>query len=176
MAQAEAIPTTRRAFSKWLAAASVAAAVPMPAIAAPVSTTDWVQIELELGGAWAHVAYFDEEIALCQKASDQWKRRNPWPDEPDYSSHTQRIADHKNQIARESKWVERYQNMLRQTGKGKLGRERLVAYQQYVTECERVVKIPVLSLADIKAKTRVARFERPGGLIHRAIAKDIQNI
>ncbi len=168
---------TRRGFSKWLAGASIAATAPLPAIAAPIpATVDWDQAELELGCAWAHVAWFDEEIAKCAKAVELWKKRNPWPDAPDYETHAESAADYKNQSARESAWVHRYQIAVRQTGKGKLGGERLVAHQKYIAECERVAKLPVGSLADYKAKTRVARFEVAGGPIHQALIEDLKNI
>lgn len=176
MAQAETIPTTRRAFSKWLAAASVAAAVPLPAIAEPVETTDWAQFQLDLGYICAHVGFYDEQIAMCERASAEWKKRNPWPDAPDYASHGERVADFNNQSARESKWVVRYTNMMRQSGKGKYGTKRLAAYNKYLAECDRIAKIPARSLADIKAKTLLARYERNGGPIHQAILRDLQNI
>ena len=74
----------------------------------------WDQWELEIGYANSHVLYFDDEVALADKAFKRWESRNPWPDEPDYSSHNERIADFSRLKSAQSAHCERYQNALRQ--------------------------------------------------------------
>lgn len=176
MAQAETIPTTRRAFSKWLMAAPVAVALPMPTFAAPVCTLDWDAFELELAQTIQSIKEFDGKIAVANKGFAAWEARNPWPTEPDYDSHQSRIADAKRLNRELSAHTIRYQNAIKQCGRGKLTLQRNKVLEQYETVLTKIAETPARSLADIKAKSRVARLEVTGGPIAPSILKDLLNI
>ena len=175
--------STRRSVLGQIALAM--SAVPV-AIAAPITMSapavaesggiDWDQWELEIGYACSHVTYFDDEIALADKAFKRWEVRNPWPVEPDYSSHGERISDFPRLKSAQSAHCERYQNALRQCGRGALKRERSEAFDEYAVVCQRVADLPIRTLSDLKEKSRLARFEYAGGPIKQALLKDLQGI
>ena len=157
---------------------AIATPIAMPAASAVAEGggIDWDQWELEIGYACSHVTYFDDEIALADKAFKRWEVRNPWPVEPDYSSHGERISDFPRLKSAQSAHCERYQNALRQCGRGALRKERSVAFDEYAVVCQRIADLPIRTLSDLKEKSRVARFEYAGGPIKQALLKDLQGI
>jgi hypothetical protein len=72
--------------------------------------------------------------------------------------------------------AERYQNALRQCGRGALKKERNEAFAKYAAVCQRIAELQICTLSDFKAKSRVARFEYAGGPIKQALLKDLQSI
>jgi hypothetical protein len=150
-------------------------AMPAPALAES-GGIDWGHWELEIGYACSHVTYFDDEITLADKAFKRWESRNPWPAEPDYSSHGERIADFQRLKSAQSAHCERYQNALRQCGRGALKKERSEASDEYAAVCQHIADLQIFTLNDLKEKSRVARFEYAGGPIKQALLKDLQSI
>ena len=140
---------------------------------APATGIDWEQWELELGYACSHVTFFDDEIALADKAFKRWEARNPWPSEPVYGSYAERMADFQRIKSAQSAHCERYQNALKQCGRGALKLERNKAFGAYAVLCERIAELPVRTLSDLKEKSRLARFEYAGGPIRRALSDDL---
>jgi hypothetical protein len=132
-------------------------AMPAPALAES-GGIDWGHWELEIGYANSHVLYFDDEIALADKALKRWESRNPWPDEPDYSSHNERIADFSRLKSAQSAHCERYQNALRQCGRGALKKERSDAFDEYAAVFQRVADLPIRTFKDLMATTLIRSY------------------
>jgi hypothetical protein len=176
MPQAEATLTTRRGFSKWLAGVGLAMAAPGSlAAAAPAPRINWSALETELRASCKVVTDLDAKIEAAVDAVARWKKRNPHPVEPDYDSHRARTEDFDRLTRSRSKNTERYIAVLWQSGKGALQTQRKEALAEYYRKLDAVAAIPVRTLSDLKAKTRLAFFEHADGPIHQALLRDLQS-
>ena len=157
--------TTRRGFSKWLAAVGAVVAAPVAVQAAqspPVYSADWDALETELRQKRS-VALIEEEKREARHAAfTEWERRNPRPFDVS---------------AEETKaWSRRWHTAHNQCFTTVTAAKFKRAYDEYLDVCKKVAAVPVNTLADIKAKSRIARLEHEAGPIHRAILKQFQNI
>jgi hypothetical protein len=175
MAQAEANLTTRRGFSKWLAAVGMVAAVPVAANAAPAQTVDWAALETEYLTVLDEIFDVNDRIKDCEKAFRKWERRNPWPAEPDYDSHNARIADFRRLQSAQSKHAERMGQARMQCGVGHQGKQRLALHNRMEAIEQKIASTPAITMSDLKAKARIAT-NNVSSCIHPALVRDLLNI
>jgi len=174
VAQAEAIPTTRRQFSKWLAAVGATAFIAVPA-ASREATVDWQALEAEYLGKLEEIFAANEKIAAADKGFRAWEKRNPYPVEPDYDSHNARIADFRRLRDAQSKHAERWCRARMQCGIGKAQKQRLVLQDEWQAIEMRIADIPAKTLADIRSKALIGRHN-VSGLINQSLSKDLLNL
>jgi len=155
MAQAEPNLTTRRGFSKWLAAVSAAAAIPIRgAVASSVSS------ELSEAAAALKAAYeFDDikfdELVSAKEVVVKWQAENPEPNSsdekydnlPDYLPvfHADRHAHMTKEVA-----------VKRQAGLGKAHEGRLASQDAWADAALRFAGISCHSMQDVLFKARIA--------------------
>jgi hypothetical protein len=146
-----------------------------PSRPAPVATIDWAAHERGLSSIVVTINSFDGGIAAGTKALARWQARNPWPVEPLYDSQAERIDDLPRMYKAQGDHAIRYQNALRQCGRGKYQKQRNTALDDYDAECERLALLPTPTPHDIKQKARLARLEPAGGPIHRSLFRALLN-
>lgn len=169
---------SRRGFSKWLAAVGVTVAATVQAVAAPTNgeTVDWDSLEEELIAALTPLNEIDQRIKMVEGYFSRWERRHPWPEEPLYSSHNERIDDfHRLQNA-QREHAKRYEVVLTQCAFGRRRQERNDAWSKAHEVAKRIALTPAVTLADFKAKSRISQLENESGPIHRTLIKELRNI
>jgi hypothetical protein len=166
-----------------IVALPVLTAVPTTAPAiTPVATIptddqfDWTKPECEIIEIYHKVKCLDQQIAMRSTAFEEWKVRNPWPVAPEYDSHDAEISDFSRHQSTESAYVVRYQNALRQCGRGRFQKQRLDLIERYREICGRLATVPARTLSDIQKKARLARLESGDGAIRAAVLRDVEKL
>lgn len=168
MVQAEHVLHTRRGFTKWLAGiagATVAVSVPVLAKAsAPKAdyTVDWQQLESELIAALTPLFRIDREILRREAAFDRWKKKHPLP-------HGDDPADH-------STYNKKYETARKQLRFHEQRRLRAAVSDRCAEVCKRIADTPIKTMDDIRAKSRLCRYENNLGIIRRRLLKELQTI
>ena len=135
---------------------------------------DWDQYELEIGCSLARVTFYDEEIAIAERAWKKWQQNNPWPTEPDYVTPAQRAAGKPRFASAQSSHCERYPRALVQSRLGRLKTAQRAEWARYDVDCHRIAGVKVGTVDDLKQKNSIARrFEHSGGPIHKSLVADI---
>lgn len=164
MAQAEQYLTTRRGFSKWLAAAvgtvatggAVAVAMDPPGI-------DWTALGKEFAEVLTPFMAADAALRRGHAARDQWELDNPFP---------------KAELGREAEiiWQRAYEANGRKIKIGALKQRRDETYDRAFEVAKKIADAPVKTLDDLRAKALLASREYETGPIHRALFKQLLKI
>jgi hypothetical protein len=159
MPQAAAIPTTRRAFSKWLAAVGVIAAMPAitPASAAvPEVGLELIEAAARIKQALAVWSAADDEVTKCKAIVERWKTANPQPDSSDLKYEAE--DDFWKAYNRDyNEWHVRHMAALRDSGVGRAKAAELNAAEDLDSARYAFLDITPASMTELLFMARMAR-------------------
>lgn len=171
MAQAEPNLTTRRGFSKWLAAAGAVAVVPTAVKAVETIRPELQAATKAVEAKWAEVVVAQEKVDRANAAIEAWRVRNPRPDGSDSTYDDDESSARLNRDW--GKWCQREAAAMLKAGIYRCGKRRLELTAELNGALRAVANISAANMAEVIFKARFTNESDHDGIVAYAIVDDL---
>lgn len=167
MAQAAENPTTTR--RRFLIGTTAAAATlsTAAAVAAPTSPTVdpiWGVLHEAYVNASCEVDTATRRHEEANEAVEEWERRNRLR-EPHYASLAERLDDFPRLRAAEQQWQTRYENAMRNSGRGRKAEARSEAIDRLQEAAMRVIRTEPTNIYELECKAHTALIDHDPNIL-----------